>query len=363
MGNVNVSDERGGVAPGDAAAPMLGLRSFKSVWSAAEGGLSSLRRLLRNKTAEGAPPTTLSEAGTRREKLNEVWSISPEEKSKLQGWYWLAHPTVRARVNTLISGDVWVDAYGRLGHWLAERGELVPLGRSMSLGCGFGGLERDLANRGMIREMDAFDLAQGAILEARRLALEAGYGWINYQVADLETYDFPEGHYDAVFAHSSVHHVERLEGLCAAVRRALRPGGIFHLNEYVGPTRFQWTDAQLRLINGYLDSLPDHLLQTPNGRKSPVVRPTIEQMLAMDPTEAVRSSEIREVVAQHFTISEDRFCGGTLLHMGLAEIAQNFNPDNSEDIAHLRRFFDLEDEMMSNGTIGSDFAVITAIRD
>jgi len=279
----------------------------------------------------------------------------------MQGWYWLAHPTVRARVNTLISGDQRLDAYGQLGVWLGERGGAVPLDRSMSLGCGFGGLERDLANRGMVRVMDAFDFAEGAILEARRLALETGHGWINYQVADLETHDFPEGQYDAVFAHSSVHHVERLERLCAAVCRALRPGGIFHLNEYVGPTRFQWTEAQLRLINGYLGSLPDHLLQTPNGRKSPVVRPTIEQMLAMDPTEAVRSSEIREVVAQHFTISEDRSCGGTLLHIGLAEIAQNFDPDNVEDAAHLQRFFDLEDEMMANGTIGSDFAVITAI--
>jgi len=237
------------------------------------------------------------------------------------------------------------------------------LGPSISLGCGFGGLERDLARRGMIREMDAYDLADGAIMEARRLAEEAGCGWVRYHVADLEAQEFPAGHYDAVFAHSSVHHVERLESLFATVRRALHPGGIFHLNEYVGPTRFQWTDAQLQLINDYLDSIPERLRQTPNGRKPPVKRPTIEQMVAMDPTEAVRSAEIREVLLQHFTIAEDRPCGGTLLHMGLAEIAQNFSTADPEAVAYLHHFFDLEDTMMANGTIGSDFTVITAIRD
>ena len=34
-----------------------------------------------------------------------------------------------------------------------------------------------------------------------------------------------------------------------------------------------------------------------------------------------------------------------------------------EAVAYLHHFFDLEDTMMANGTIGSDFTVITAIRD
>jgi SAM-dependent methyltransferase len=324
--------------------------------------LFRLLRKSKNRPPELPPSTILPEVSTRQ-KVNKLWSVSPKEKYDAQGWYWLSHPMVRERVNILISGNQWLDAYGCLGAWLQERGQAMPLGPSISLGCGFGDLERDLARRGMIREMDAYDLADGAIMEARRLAEEAGCGWVRYHVADLEAQEFPAGHYDAVFAHSSVHHVERLESLFATVRRALHPGGIFHLNEYVGPTRFQWTDAQLQLINDYLDSIPERLRQTPNGRKPPVKRPTIEQMVAMDPTEAVRSAEIREVLLQHFTIAEDRPCGGTLLHMGLAEIAQNFSTADPEAVAYLHHFFDLEDTMMANGTIGSDFTVITAIRD
>ena len=274
----------------------------------------------------------------------------------------MAHPLVRARINRLISGDVWQDAYGRLGACLHERGEPIPVARAMSLGCGFGGLERDLARRGMVRQMDAYDLAEGAIAEARRLAAEASLEGVSYHVADLDTQDFPEARYDVVFAHSSVHHVERLEDLFARVHRTLRPGGLFHLNEYVGPTRFQWTGDQLRLINTYLGTLPDRLRRTPNGRKPDVVRPTIEQMLAMDPSEAVRSADIRQVLGAHFTIIEERPYGGTLLHMGLAEIAQNFDESNPQDVAHLQRFFNLEDEMIGSGVIGSDFTVLTALR-
>ena len=224
---------------------------------------------------------------TRRDKVNEVWSVSPEEKSEALGWYWMAHPMVRERINTLVSGDQSLDAYARLGAWLSEHGRKLPLDRSISLGCGFGGLERDLASRGMIREMDAFDLAAGAITEARRLAEEAGYGWIRYHLADLEAQDFPSSHYDAVFAHSSVHHVERLEVLSAACTvRCVRVVSSTSTN----------TSARRGSSGPMLSCTSSTVFLTPSrnvfvkrgGRKPPVLRPTIEQMVAMDPTEAVR---------------------------------------------------------------------------
>ncbi|SHJ73782.1 Cyclopropane fatty-acyl-phospholipid synthase [Roseomonas rosea] len=307
---------------------------------------------LRAASAQGAEGETAGAAA--------YWSLSPEEQAEAVGWYWMAHPAVRARINTLVSGYPDRDAYTRLGEILAGNGMPLPIPRALSLGCGFGGLERDLAARGMLREIDAYDLAEGAIAEARRLAEEAGFGWLRYHVGDLETQDFPEGSYDVVFAHQSVHHIERLDEIFAAIRRALRPGGIFHLNEYVGPNRFQWTDTQIDLVNELLDSLPPRLRRTPSGQKPPQARDTIENMIAVDPTEAIRSAEIREVLARHFEIVEERPYGGTLLHLALGNIAQNFREDSPEDMAHLRRFFELEDRMMAEGRIGSDFTILVA---
>jgi len=49
------------------------------------------------------------------------------------------------------------------------------------------------------------------------------------------------------------------------VREALRPGGLFHVNEFVGPSRFQWNS----------DSRPNNstLSRQPSGRISQRVEP------------------------------------------------------------------------------------------
>jgi SAM-dependent methyltransferase len=161
-----------------------------------------------------------------------------------------------------------------------------------------------------------------------------------------------------------VHHIEDLDGLCRAVRRALRPGGVFHLNEFVGPDRFQWTDAQLDHLNAFCEALPERYRRLATGQiRPPVERPTIAQMIAADPSEAIRSSAIIETVRRHFRVVELRELGGTLLHAGLTGIIQNFDPAVAEDNAHLQAFFDLEDRLMAEGVIGSDFITLTAVSD
>jgi SAM-dependent methyltransferase len=299
----------------------------------------------------------------RAAKVGAVWSSDAARDTQILGQYWLAHPQVRDRVNRLASGRPDQDAYGRLADLLAQRGWRLPIPHALSFGCGFGALERDLVSRGLVQQFEAFDLAEGAIAEARRLAAGAGLAQrITYRVADLEQARFPPGSVDAVFAHSSVHHVERLEPLFAAVTRALRPGGLFHLHEFVGPTRFQWTDAQLRLGNALLDALPPRLRRLPGGApKPPLTRPTIADMIAADPSEAIRSADILPLVRARFRVLEERPLGGALLHNVLGDIAQNFDPASAQDSAILARLFAAEDAAMAAGTIGTDFATVTAL--
>jgi SAM-dependent methyltransferase len=297
--------------------------------------------------------------------IRDAWSISPEQRAEEAGWYWMAHPSVQKRINTQISGYPDCDAYGQLARVPAGRGWLLPISRAVSLGCGFGALERSLISRGMVREIRGYDLSEAAITEARRLAREQQLRNVTYHVADLEQLTLPTRSVDAVFAHQSIHHVEGLERLFSQIRRALKPGGIFHLHEFVGPSRFQWTDAQLSLVNEYLCSLPLRLRRLPSGggSKPAVQRPTVDAMIAADPTEAVRSSEILAVLRGYFTIIEQHQIGGALLHLALGDIAQNFDADEPDDSLHLERLFALEDRMMAEGAIRSDFVVVTASRE
>ncbi len=305
-------------------------------------------------------PGAAMTAEERRDRVAAVWSVDVEQAP---GWYWMAHPMVRARLNRLVSGDPEVDSYGHLANLLRARGLTVPIERAVSLGCGFGGLERDLAGRGLIREIDAYDIAPGAIAEARRLAQAGGFTGIRYHVADLETEALAPGQIDVVFAHQSVHHVERLDPLFAAVSAMLKPGGIFHLHEFVGPIRFQWTDAQIAEVNRFLEALPPRLRALPSGRPRPLqARPTVEAMIAADPSEAIRSSEILTALRRHFDIIEERPIGGALLHLGLGGIAQNFADGSAEDRAALDAFFAAEDAAMRAGLVGSDFVVVTAVK-
>ena len=285
---------------------------------------------------------------------------APEPTPKGPGWYWMQHPLVAQRINTLISGNAHVDAYAHLAAVMKDREVAFPLGHCASLGSGQGGLERDLSQRGMVRAIDGYEPSQAAVAAATQLAAEHGFPAIRYTMAGLHAQTLPAGRYDAVFTYSALHRVEKLEEVLAAMRASLKPGGFIHLHEFVGPSRFQWTDHQVDLINGFLDSLPDRLLQTPDGRKPPVQRPSLMQMQANDATLAVRSAEIREVLGQFFDVVEERPFGGTLLHMGLADIAQNFSVDDPADVAQLERFFGMEDDALARGELGSDFAVFTA---
>ena len=85
-------------------------------------------------------------------------------------------------------------------------------------------------------------------------------------------------------------------------------------------------------------------------------------MIAADPSEAIRSSEILPVLRRHLDILEIRELGGALLHLGLGEIAQNFNPDSAADRAILEAFFAAEDAAMQSGEVTSDFVVVTAVK-
>jgi hypothetical protein len=94
--------------------------------------------------------------------------------------------------------------------------------------------------------------------------------------------------------------------------QALKPGGYFFLDEFIGPSRFQWTDVQLDSMNDGLDRLPKELRRRISDRKKfkeRVVRETVQEVIASDPSEAIRSSEIVPLLGQQFEILETKGFG------------------------------------------------------
>jgi SAM-dependent methyltransferase len=266
---------------------------------------------------------------------------------------------VQERLNLPTSGDV---RKNRFEHFMDTYLRL-PVNRALTLGCGHGDLERGLSKYNFALQHDGIDIAEGAIAEAERLAKEAGLNHLHYAVADLNSVRLPRYEYDVVFGIGSVHHVAALEHLLIQVSQCLKPNGYLVLDEYIGPNQFQWPDSQLSIINEQIELMPDRFkmaLTEPHWLKGPVKRHTVEEMNAVDPSEALRADHIVPLVSSFFDLLEVKGCGGSLLHLLLEHIAGNFEDSDPEAVEYLHWLFAVEDELIASGKLQQDFALIIA---
>lgn len=311
-------------------------------------------------TGESAPQPG-DDAGLSR--VREVWSEQAGTWGVDRGRHWLEHPAVQRRINFKVAGAVGPDRFRYFveKYFPTER----PLDRVLTLGCGGGELERGLAKYNLARLHEAVDIAEGAVERAKRAAEDLGLTHVRYGLGDLNRLRIQPDAYDVVFGVSSVHHVRALEHLFAEVRAGLKPGGYFFLDEFVGPSQFQWPDEQLRLVNELLEELPPayrRSVSNPGRMKVPAIRATIEEMNAGDPSEAIRSADILPLLGRYFEIAELRGYGGSLLHLLLEDVAGNFHAADPESMRWLERIFDAEDQLILSGQLQHDFAVVIARR-
>lgn len=334
------------------------------------------------------------------------WDSDPWNTGQVT--FWLQHPSVQQRLAIKESGRPdgnWIDH--TLETYFAGR---LPLARCLSLGCGRGQVERAWAARNAFTACDAYDISPASIADANAAAAADGCTGIHFAVADINRIELPPQTYDAVWAVSSAHHFSELEHIFGQVARGLKPGGLFILHEYIGANRFQFAARQRQVIQACLDLLPTpyRLLPaaTPGASSvaAPLLRrrdpawiarrlldklregtlwstagrywrqrqaiaaggrpiregalPTLRSVIAVDPSEAVRSAEIMPVLQTLFDVVEFRPLGGTILQFLLAGIAGNFQDESGEQLIDI--FFSLEDALMACGDLPSDFAYIVA---
>ena len=156
----------------------------------------------------------------------------------------------------------------------------------------------------------------------------------------------------------ALHHVDELEHLLDEVAASLRPGGLFVVNEYVGPARFQWLDKTQALMNRILELLPRSVQGEPgNGFvKERIERAPAEEIARVDPSESIRSDEIPELLRSRFDVVYRADFGGTLHQFLLADIAANFEEDDPKDVALLDLMSLLEEVLVAERVLPSDFA-------
>lgn len=231
----------------------------------------------------------------------------------------------------------------------------------LSLGCGRGDVEMKWAATGKFARIDAFDLSENRISFARKAAQENGLSEIiNFRVGDVYTIELGKEKYDFIFTEGSLHHFSQLAKIVLKIKAALKPGGYFFLNEFVGPTRFQWTERQLQIVNGILAILPPEyrIIYNSRRRKNKVHRPGRLWMQLSDPSEAVESDRILPLIEENFTIVEKKGYGGTILSLLFSEIAHNFMSDDPATKRLLQLCFDIEDALLTTNDIRDDYVMM-----
>lgn len=216
--------------------------------------------------------------------------------------YWTNHPRVRARINRRISGD---PSIGPMDWFVETVRERLPFQNALSVGCGVGNLERDVVRRGITKRITGIDSAENPLQQARCTTAAEGFAdQITYQRADARDYISRQENLDAIFFHASMHHFDRVHELMTACRRALRPDGILYLDEYVGPSRNEWTLGSMMNANRIYYSLPRAV------RRVGIIRRPINRE---DPTEAAATGTIIPAVESSFRVLERKDYGGNLL--------------------------------------------------
>lgn len=293
-------------------------------------------------------------------KLDAAWGDPNAWVS--EGLQWRHVPQVESTVNERVSGARDVAPLDWFLRKVAQNGG-APLGRVLVLGCGLANVEATLVADGHAREAVALDLSEKVV--ARGRAASAGLP-VTYLQADMNVLPVgPEplrpGSFDAVLGISTVHHCEQLDALYGALHALLAPRGWLFLDEYVGPERFQYSASHMDFIEAVAETLPDRLLTTRSGQVRRGFRaPTVEEVVAEDPTEAVSSTRIVPALRDRFDLHAVRPYGGGLLELLLAGVAQNFmGPDAA---LHLQAVIRAEDDALRLGRMAHHFACVIARR-
>ncbi len=287
---------------------------------------------------------------SNEERIRRSWAHTSESTSS-----WWDIPEINRRWNLLITGSPDSDQYNYISAKYLNANHTLD---GISLGCGAGNREIRWVTACENLRLSCYDISKERIEQARINAANANVSsQLSFEVGDVHALELGSEKYDVVIIEGALHHFHSIVRVLDKVRKSLKDEGMFIVNEYVGPSRFQWTDAQLQAANRVLGMIPEEYRKKfSDGRiKKKIHRPGRLSMFLNDPSESAESNLIEDAIAGQFKVLERKEYGGTLLQLVFKDIAHNFINEKAETKELLRTIFNVEDEMLRKGEIKSDF--------
>ena len=209
-----------------------------------------------------------------------------------------------------------------------------------------------LLKQGIVKEFDLFEVSAVRIEQGQQQYQKEGLtDRVNWRQADgIEALESGRN-YDLVFWDNSLHHMPDTQRAVQASVAGLRPGGVFLMNDYVGANRFQWSDRELRYASMVRGNLPDRFFQNPWNPKTQLrktaVRPTVEGMIAADPSEAADSERILPSISATMPEAKIWLLGGVIYRLALNDVIANL--DEKADLPLLEMALTVEAALIELG--------------
>ena len=258
---------------------------------------------------------------------------------------WWLHETIVRHINERVCGKPLLGLSAGFHQKLKNLAPDGGFSHGISIGCGNASKEFNLLIQGIVEKFDLYELSDVRVSQGEQRAKELG-------ISDRVNFFCEDGFgkanrnkYDLFYWNNSLHHMLDVEDAIHKSKQMLIEGGMFAMDDFVGPSRFQWSEVNMKYVNRVRKILSDRFYDLQSGGKieSKVEIPTIERMIALDPTEAADSGNILPSLNKHFPDAEIILTGGCIYHSALNDVLVNFNDD---DLILLESLLVLDDALI-----------------
>jgi SAM-dependent methyltransferase len=191
----------------------------------------------------------------------------------------------------------------------------------VSVGCAAAYKEANLVLSGVVEEFFLYEISTERVKQGQEFARSRGISHKMHFISE-DAFEVCRDKFDLVYWNNALHHMMAVPAAISWSRSRLSPGGVFAMDDYVGASRFQWSDYSLDVATRFRQGLA---IEHRGSASAKVDRPTVQAMMALDPSEAADSA--RTIAALNVIFPEAQIIptGGAIYHPGLNDILANID--------------------------------------
>ena len=250
------------------------------------------------------------------------WDLqTPDARSSRTRWW--ESGTILRHINKIVCGKP-LDGPSAGFHDLLKQRRSNGYGRAVSVGCGAGYKEAALVLSGMVQEFFLYEISTERVRQGQEFARSRGIEDRMHFVPE-DAFEVCREQFDLVYWNDAIHHMMDVPAAVSWSRSRLAPGGVFAMDDYVGASRFQWSDYSLDVASRFREGLDPKYLR---GAPTRIIRPSAEKLMSIDPSEAADSARTIPALKLVFPDVEIIPSGGAIYHPGLNDILANIDDDS-----------------------------------